>query len=132
MPRPRNYFRRSQTSLSNHEAHEVFRLWLQRLQWRESPNLRCGRRQWRHAPHRWYAPSRAGQAVERLIGNTLEAQGHRAILRDDPNRLPETYDPAFLHADADLAALADGLARNRQGRLCLYGPSGTGKTAYAR
>lgn len=73
-----------------------------------------------------------GEAVERLIGNTLEAQGHRVILRDDPNRLPETYDPAFLNADADLAALADGLARNRQGRLCLYGPSGTGKTAYAR
>jgi SpoVK/Ycf46/Vps4 family AAA+-type ATPase len=74
----------------------------------------------------------AGEAVERLIGNTLLAQGHPAILRNDPNRLPETYDPAFLHADADLAALAEGLARNRQGRLCLYGPSGTGKTAYAR
>lgn len=72
------------------------------------------------------------QAVERLIGNTLQAQGHPAILRNDPNRLPETYDPAFLHADADLEALADGLARNRQGRMCLYGPSGTGKTAYAR
>lgn len=55
-----------------------------------------------------------------------------AILRNDPNRLPETYGPAFLHADADLAALADGLARNRQGRLCLYGPSSSGKTAHAR
>jgi len=74
----------------------------------------------------------SGQAVELLIDNTLEAQGHQAILRNDPNRLPETYDPAFLHADADLAALAEGLARNRQGRLCLYGPSGTGKTAYGR
>jgi ATP-dependent 26S proteasome regulatory subunit len=74
----------------------------------------------------------SSNAVELLIGNTLQAQSHPAILRNDPNRLPETYDPAFLHADADLAALADGLARNRQGRLCLYGPSGTGKTAYAR
>lgn len=74
----------------------------------------------------------SGEAVERLIGNTLEAQGHPAILRNDPNRLSETYDPAFLNADADLAALADGLARHRQGRLCLYGPSGTGKSAYAR
>jgi len=74
----------------------------------------------------------SSDAVELLIGNTLQAQSHPAILRNDPNRLPETYDPAFLHADADLAALADGLARNRQGRLCLYGPSGTGKTAYAR
>jgi transitional endoplasmic reticulum ATPase len=74
----------------------------------------------------------SGEALERLIGNTLQAQGHPAILRDDPNRLPETYDPAFLNADADLAALADGLARHRQARLCLYGPSGTGKSAYAR
>jgi SpoVK/Ycf46/Vps4 family AAA+-type ATPase len=74
----------------------------------------------------------SGCAVERLIGNTLQAQGHRAILRNDPNRLPETYDPAFLHANADLSALADGLAHSGQARLCLYGPSGTGKTAYAR
>ncbi len=77
-------------------------------------------------------PEESAQAVERLIGNTLQAQGHAAIVRHDPNRLPETYDPAFLHADADLPAVADGLARSGQGRLCLYGPPGTGKTAYAR
>lgn len=71
-------------------------------------------------------------AVELLICNTLEAQGHPSIKRCDPNRLPETYDPAFIHADADLAKLAEGLARSRQGRLCLYGPSGTGKSAYGR
>lgn len=73
-----------------------------------------------------------GEAMELLIGNTLEAQRHPALLRDDPSRLPSTYDPAFLNADADLEALAVGLERNRQGRLCLYGPSGTGKSAYAR
>lgn len=74
----------------------------------------------------------AGNAVELLIGNTLQAQGHPAILRNDANRLPETYDPAFLQTDADLASLVDGLAHSGQGRLCLYGPPGTGKTAYAR
>ncbi|MFZ4624377.1 MAG: AAA family ATPase [Rhodoferax sp.] len=82
--------------------------------------------------HQQLGTQAAGQAVERLIGHTLQAQGYPAILRNDPNRLPETYDPAFLNADADLAALATGLARQQQGRLCLYGPSGTGKTAYAR
>ena len=71
-------------------------------------------------------------AVERLIGNTLEAQGHRPIRRNDPNRLPEIYDPAFIHADADLAVVATGLVQSKSGRLCLYGPSGTGKTAYGR
>jgi transitional endoplasmic reticulum ATPase len=30
------------------------------------------------------------------------AQGHRPIRRNDPNRLPEVYDPAFIQADTDL------------------------------
>lgn len=71
-------------------------------------------------------------AMEMLVGNTLEAQGHPRPRREDPNRLPETYDPAYVTADADLAALTDGLASSRSGRLCLYGPPGTGKTAYGR
>ena len=71
-------------------------------------------------------------AFERLISNTLEAQGHRPIVQNDPNRLPEIYDPGFIHADADLASVAAGLIAARAGRLCLYGPPGTGKTAYGR
>ncbi|MCY0854029.1 AAA family ATPase [Cupriavidus sp. D39] len=74
----------------------------------------------------------AASAMELLICNTLEAQGHKPIASADPNRLPETYDPAFIHADADLGELAAGLMRTRAGRLCLYGPPGTGKTAYGR
>ncbi|WP_423193183.1 AAA family ATPase [Cupriavidus sp. H18C2] len=77
-------------------------------------------------------PEGAATAMELLIGNTLEAQGHKPIAKSDPGRLPETYDPAFVHADADLTVLAAGLARTRAGRLCLYGPPGTGKTAYGR
>jgi SpoVK/Ycf46/Vps4 family AAA+-type ATPase len=72
------------------------------------------------------------KALEHLIGNTLEAQGHAGLRRHDPNRLPELYDPAFIHADVDLAQVADGLRRVRTGRVCLYGPPGTGKTAYGR
>lgn len=74
----------------------------------------------------------AANAVELLIGNTLEAQGLARIRPDDPNRLPDVYDPCFIHADTDLARIATGLARSRSGRLCLYGPPGTGKTAYGR
>ena len=69
-------------------------------------------------------------ALERLISNTLQAQGHRPLVRHDPSRLPQVYDPCFIHADADLGAVAAGLAAARSGRLCLYGPPGTGKTAY--
>lgn len=71
-------------------------------------------------------------AFERLISNTLDAQGHRPLVQHDPNRLPEVYDPGFIHADADLNDVANGLSKARSGRLCLYGPSGTGKTAYGR
>ena len=72
------------------------------------------------------------KAVEHLIGNTLEAQGHRPLKQDDADRLPKTYDPAFINADADLVIVADGLTRTKSGRLCLYGPPGTGKTAFGR
>ncbi|MCX9157765.1 ATP-binding protein [Niveibacterium sp. 24ML] len=72
----------------------------------------------------------AAVVFERLISNTLEAQGHRPLVRHDPCRLPEVYDPIFIHADADLNGVANGLGKARSGRLCLYGPPGTGKTAY--
>ena len=74
----------------------------------------------------------AAAAFELLIGNTLEAQGHKPVRRNDPNRLPEVYDPVFIHADSDLARVAAGLVQAKSGRLCLYGPPGTGKTAYGR
>lgn len=71
-------------------------------------------------------------AFERLISNTLEAQGHRPLVQHDPSRLPEIYDPIFIHADADLSAVATAIINARAGRLCLYGPPGTGKTTYGR
>lgn len=67
-----------------------------------------------------------------LIGNTLEAQKHQRIKKNDPHRLPELYDPAYTHTDTDLLQLAAGLLEARSGRLCLFGPPGTGKTAYGR
>lgn len=72
------------------------------------------------------------QAIELLIGSTLKAQGHASIRRVEPNRLPEIYDPVFIHADTDLTQVATGLVQSKSGRLCLYGPPGTGKTAFGR
>lgn len=74
----------------------------------------------------------AAAAFERLISNTLEAQGHQPLAQHNPNQLPEIYDPGFIHADTDLAAVADGIKSAGSGKLCLYGPPGTGKTAYGR
>lgn len=78
------------------------------------------------------APGTQGSALLQLVNGTLQAQGHSPILRHDPNRLPEVYDPQFIHADTDLAALLPGLKQQRCARMCLYGPPGTGKTAYGR
>lgn len=75
---------------------------------------------------------RVSAALEQLINSTLEAQGHRRLVRNDPNSLPEVYDPRYINSDADLSTVAAGIVSARSGRLCLYGPPGTGKTAYGR
>jgi hypothetical protein len=76
--------------------------------------------------------SPATDAVQLLINNTLQAQGHRPVRAHNPDALPEGYDPAFIHADIDLQEVAQLLQTARTGRLCLYGPPGTGKTAFGR
>jgi SpoVK/Ycf46/Vps4 family AAA+-type ATPase len=75
---------------------------------------------------------KSAAAFESLVNGTLEAQGHRPVKKYDPDRLPEVYDPAFINADADLSRITEGIVAAGCGRLCLYGPSGTGKTAFGR
>ena len=74
----------------------------------------------------------AASAIELIVSSTLKAQGHRPPTHDNADQLAAAYDPCFINADIDLAEVAKGLARTGSGRLCLYGPSGTGKTAYGR
>ena len=68
--------------------------------------------------------------VVAMIGETLRAQRFGDVA-DKGSLLPAFYDPSFVNADLDLAALAQGLKAAGCGRLCLYGPPGTGKSAYA-
>lgn len=77
-------------------------------------------------------PAAVAPALELLINNTLEAQGHKALRQCDPHKLADMYDPAFIQADCDLSQVAAGLRARRSARMCLYGPPGTGKTAYGR
>ena len=76
--------------------------------------------------------SEYSSSVEFLVNCTLEAQGHRPTRKNDPNRLPELYDPELIHADVNLEEITHGIIEARAARLCLYGPPGTGKTAFAR
>jgi len=65
-----------------------------------------------------------------LVTEAVKAQTQSPFqLRPPPGSA--LYDPAFLNPGMDLMALCQGLAQSRSGRLCLHGPSGTGKTASA-
>ena len=70
------------------------------------------------------------QAMQLLIDSTLKSQGYACALPTQQPATEQLYDPAFISADVDLAALSTGLIAHPNARLCLYGPPGTGKTAY--
>ena len=76
--------------------------------------------------------SNLDRSFELLINSTLSAQGHKAIPKNVAGGLPTLYDAALTNADVDLLAIAQGVKQAGFGRLCLYGVSGTGKTAYGR
>nr|WP_217346318.1 ATP-binding protein [Noviherbaspirillum sp. L7-7A]MBV0880725.1 ATP-binding protein [Noviherbaspirillum sp. L7-7A] len=82
--------------------------------------------------HDQFDATGATRALQYLVDQSLEAQGHSPLRVGDANRLPAGYDASLINANVDLCRLADGLAKTRSGRLCLYGPPGTGKTAYGR
>lgn len=71
-----------------------------------------------------------GELFQKLVQNTLKAQGYSDALRLH-GRLPEIYDVAWIHCKQDLQRIAQGVAKNGRGTLCLYGASGTGKSAFA-
>lgn len=74
-----------------------------------------------------------------LLNNTLKAQGHCEIKKDKSkkskdlaNALPKSYSMDFINADCDISRVASGLGANPNARICLYGLSGTGKSAFAQ
>lgn len=71
------------------------------------------------------------EASRLLINNTLLAQGHPAIPPYGRSAVSHLYDPDFINADIDLTALSFNMQDHPSGCLCLHGPPGTGKTAFA-
>lgn len=71
-----------------------------------------------------------------LLNNTLKAQGYSTIKKDkskvSKNALPKSYSTDFINADCDISRVASGLGENPNARICLYGLSGTGKSAFAQ
>lgn len=72
------------------------------------------------------------ESMTKLVSNTLKAQGHQSIKLQDSNALPKFYDLNYINCKQNLAEIASGILQHGFGRLCLYGASGTGKTAFAR
>lgn len=70
-------------------------------------------------------------AMEDLLANLYQALGFR-WQRLNMAITPCLFNPALCATDATLPPIIEGLARSGMGRLCLFGPPGTGKTALAR
>jgi SpoVK/Ycf46/Vps4 family AAA+-type ATPase len=70
-------------------------------------------------------------SVELLMSSTLEAQNQKPLPRGSLG-LPEYYDIDFVNSDIDLHAMARGLSEQKEVRICLSGPSGTGKSAFGQ
>lgn len=67
-----------------------------------------------------------------VINGTLLAQGYGKVSRFLSGALPENYRPEYINTCSDLEALCKGIREFQNARLCLYGPSGTGKSAFGK
>ncbi|GGB51129.1 hypothetical protein GCM10011502_25330 [Oceanisphaera marina] len=69
-------------------------------------------------------------AMEDLLANLYQALGYRWQRLNQP-RTSSLFNPALCATDTPLTTMINGLQRSGMGRLCLFGPPGTGKTALA-
>ena len=72
------------------------------------------------------------KAFTQVLNNTLKAQGYDEIKPTIANSLPSVYDPKFINTTIDLEELTQGIKEHQSARLCLYGPAGTGKSAFGK
>ena len=75
-------------------------------------------------------PEERATLVRHLATGRLEVRG----LAWHPARdaVPAHYRPDLINADADLTVLVEKIRRQPQARICLDGPPGTGKSAFAK
>lgn len=71
-------------------------------------------------------------AFEMIVHNTLKAQGYDGVKDNSSISLPKTYNPAYINSDVNLDKLTNGIKESQNARVCLYGPAGTGKSAYGK
>lgn len=68
-----------------------------------------------------------------LLNGVLKAQRKPEVLhRSDVGLADAGFEPQWVNCDVDLQTVAASLADSRTGRVCLWGPPGTGKTAFGK
>ena len=72
------------------------------------------------------------KAFKQVLNNTLKAQGYGEIKEHLEVLLPSVYNPQFINTTTNLDALTQGILEHQNARICLYGPAGTGKSAYGK
>jgi SpoVK/Ycf46/Vps4 family AAA+-type ATPase len=76
----------------------------------------------------------ARNVVDQVLNGDLEAMQARPIAKPKrmTNKRPKlTYRSSLINCDMDIKQLAKGLHKDSNVRICLFGPPGTGKTAWA-
>ncbi len=75
---------------------------------------------------------RDGLAIH-LINNALKAQSKTEVaMQGDLGIGGSGFEPQWVNCDVDLQDIGESLTHARAGRLCLWGPPGTGKTAFGK
>lgn len=72
------------------------------------------------------------QAMLRILGDTLRAQGHDASMLASTDEHTGAFEPNFLNSDLPIADFDKLLRGDVSCRICLHGPPGTGKTSFGR
>lgn len=72
----------------------------------------------------------ADQAFKALIASSIKTQGGNANRLKKPSNTG-VYSQSYLNVDFEPSQVVKALQDKPAGRLCFYGPSGTGKTAFA-
>ncbi len=76
--------------------------------------------------------SEKSKALLQLINNALKAQGFEEVVKSGQEILPQNYQLDFINTDTNLEELITGIKDNQSARVCFYGASGTGKSAFGK
>jgi SpoVK/Ycf46/Vps4 family AAA+-type ATPase len=77
--------------------------------------------------------SNSDKAFMHVLSSTLKAQGHKPLDKESEGEgISSLYDTSFINSSVDLEELAEGIQKSKNARVCLYGPAGTGKSAFGK